>query len=99
MTIAIGRRKFICALGSASVAWPLAAPAQQVERTRRIGVLMGSSENSPEGQAYLAAFLEELQKLGWTQSNNVRIDTSPPAIVDRVARAMSPSSPQPIECS
>jgi putative ABC transport system substrate-binding protein len=75
MTIAIGRRKFICTLGSASVAWPLAARAQQVERTRRIGVLMGSPENSLEGQAYLAAFREELQKLGWTQSNNVRIDT------------------------
>ena len=75
MPIAIGRRKFISALCSASVAWPLVARAQQAESTRRIGVLMGSAENEPEEQAYLAAFREELQKLGWTESHNIRIDT------------------------
>jgi putative ABC transport system substrate-binding protein len=75
MAINVARRKFIAALGSTAFAWPLAARAQRAERTQRIGVLMGSPENGPEGQAYLAAFREELQKLGWTESRNMRIDT------------------------
>jgi putative tryptophan/tyrosine transport system substrate-binding protein len=74
MAFGVGRRELIAGLGSASVAWPLAARAQQAESKRRIGVLMGS-KNDPEGQAYLAAFWEELQKLGWTESHNIRIDT------------------------
>jgi ABC-type uncharacterized transport system substrate-binding protein len=93
MAIAIGRRKFISALCSASVAWPLAARAQQAERTRRIGVLMGSAENGPEGQAYLAAFREEFQKLGWTESRNMRFDTrwstpNDPAASERFAKEL-----------
>jgi putative tryptophan/tyrosine transport system substrate-binding protein len=74
------RRDFIKVVAGSTVAWPLAARAQQAEGTRRIGVLMGSAENGPEGRTYLAAFREELQKLGWTESRNLRIDTrwSPP---------------------
>jgi DNA-binding LacI/PurR family transcriptional regulator len=67
------RREFITLLGGAA-AWPLAARAQQGERVRRIGVLMGQAANDPEGQARLAAFLQGLQELGWSVGRNVRID-------------------------
>jgi putative tryptophan/tyrosine transport system substrate-binding protein len=68
------RREFIALLGGAAVAWPLAARAQQPDRMRRIGVLMGYAESDSEGQAFVAAFREGLQKLGWTEGRNIRID-------------------------
>jgi putative ABC transport system substrate-binding protein len=68
------RREFIALLGGAAAAWPLAAHAQQGGRMRRIGVLMGYAEGDVEGQSYLAAFREGLQKLGWTDGRNIRID-------------------------
>jgi putative ABC transport system substrate-binding protein len=74
MPFTIGRRELIAALGGA-VAWPLAARAQQADRVRRIDVLMAYAESDPEGQALVAAFREGLQKLGWTESRNIRIDT------------------------
>ena len=67
------RREFITLLGGA-VAWPLAAHAQQNERMRRIGVLMPYAKDNPEGQARTAAFLQELQKLGWTEGRNLQIE-------------------------
>ena len=67
------RREFITLLGGAA-AWPLAARAQQPERMRRIGVLMTVAADDPEGQARIAAFLQGLQELGWTDGRNVRID-------------------------
>jgi ABC-type uncharacterized transport system substrate-binding protein len=70
----IRRRGFIGLLGGAA-AWPLAARAQQGERVRRIGVLIGFAENDPEAQAFVAAFREGLQRLGWMEGRNVRIDT------------------------
>jgi hypothetical protein len=71
----IGRRKFLATLGgAAAVSWPLAAHAQQPERVGRIGVLMAYAQNDREYQSYLAAFREELQKLGWTEGRNVQID-------------------------
>src|SRR5215468_8148900 len=70
----VGRRQFITLLGGATVAWPFAARAQQPERTRRIGVLMAFAESDTDGLARIAAFREELQKLGWTEGRNVRID-------------------------
>ena len=68
------RREFITLLGGAAAAWPLAARAQQPERMRRIGVLMPLAADDPEGQARIAAFLQGLQQLGWTDGRNVRID-------------------------
>jgi putative ABC transport system substrate-binding protein len=69
------RRGFISLVGGAAAAWPLAARAQQPERMRRIGVLMGHAENDSEAQAWVAAFREGLQKLGGTEGRNIRIDT------------------------
>jgi putative tryptophan/tyrosine transport system substrate-binding protein len=70
----IGRRKFLATLSGAA-AWPLAARAQQGERMRRVGVLMGGAGSDPVDQARLAAFLDGLQQLGWIDGRNVRIDT------------------------
>ena len=69
------RREFITLLGGAATIWPLAARAQQPERMRRIGVLMGFPENDLEAQACVAAFREGLQKLGWVEDRNIRFDT------------------------
>ena len=69
------RREFITLLGVTTVAWPLAARAQQPDRMRRIGVLMGYAESDREEQAFVAAFREELRKLGWAEGRNIRIDT------------------------
>ena len=68
------RREFITLLGATAAAWPLAARAQQVERMRLIGVLVGYAESDREGQAFIAAFREGLQKLGWMEGRNIRID-------------------------
>jgi putative tryptophan/tyrosine transport system substrate-binding protein len=69
------RREFMSLLGGAAAAWPLAARAQQAERMRRIGVLMAYAESDPAAQAWVAAFREELLKLGWVEGRNIRIDT------------------------
>jgi len=68
------RRAFITLLGGAAAAWPLAARAQQPERMRRIGVFMPLAADDKQAQARLAAFLQGLQELGWTDGRNVRID-------------------------
>lgn len=68
------RREFITLLGSAAVALPLAAHAQQANRMRRVGVLVNRVADDPEEQARLAAFRQRLQELGWAEGRNVRID-------------------------
>jgi putative tryptophan/tyrosine transport system substrate-binding protein len=68
------RREFLRALGGAA-AWPLAALAQQAERMRRIGVLMSLAADDRQGRARIAAFVQGLQQLGWTDGRNVHIDT------------------------
>jgi putative ABC transport system substrate-binding protein len=78
MTVTIGRRELLAALGGAA-AWPLAARAQPSDRMRRIGALMGGAGSDPVEQARLAAFLDGLQQLGWTDGRNVRIDIRWPA--------------------
>ena len=85
------RREFLGVLGGAA-SWPLAARAQQSDRVRRIGVLMGYAESDAEGQAYVAIFREGLQKLGWAEGHNFRIDirwaTSDPEAVQRLAKEL-----------
>jgi putative ABC transport system substrate-binding protein len=68
------RRDFLTLVGSTTT-WPLAARAQQGERMRRIGVLMPLAADDPLGQARIAAVREGLEKLGWTEGRNIRIDT------------------------
>ena len=74
MTIDIGRRKFIAALAGAAVAWPLAARGQQREGMRLIGVLLPAPADDPDYLAWVEAFRQTLQELGWTDGRNVRID-------------------------
>ena len=67
------RREFIAGLGSAA-AWPVVARAQQGDRVRRIGVLMGVNENDPDQKRALSAFTQALADFGWTDDRKVRID-------------------------
>jgi putative tryptophan/tyrosine transport system substrate-binding protein len=74
MTIA--RRRFFAAFAGIAAAWPLAARAQQPERMQRVGLLMstGNPEDDPESRARIAAFQQGLERLGWSDGRNVRID-------------------------
>src|SRR6516165_3964281 len=81
MTVTIGRRGLLAALGSAA-AWPLAAGAQITgERVRRIGVLINLAADDPEGHARITAFGQGLQEAGWTNDE--------PALVSAVDGAGS----------
>ncbi len=68
------RRDFIKAVAGSAAAWPLAVRAQQGERKRRVGVLMGLAADDPEAQDRIAAFEQGLQQLGWTDGGNLQID-------------------------
>ncbi len=69
------RREFIALLGGAAASWPHAARAQRNEPLRRIGVLMTTADD-PEGQRRLSAFREGLEKRGWVESKNIRIEVN-----------------------
>ena len=69
----LNRREFITLLAG-TAAWPLAARAQQAERMRRIGGLFSIAETDPEVAPRIAAFEQELQKLGWTKGRDINID-------------------------
>jgi putative tryptophan/tyrosine transport system substrate-binding protein len=66
------RRDFLTAIAT-SVAWPFAVRAQQTERIRTVGILLGSTDN-PETRRLLDAFMESFKALGWTEGRNVRFD-------------------------
>jgi putative tryptophan/tyrosine transport system substrate-binding protein len=70
----IRRRHFVTLLGGAA-AWPFAVHTQQPDRMRRVGMLISLAADDPEAQARVAAFVQGLQQLGWTDGRNVRIDT------------------------
>jgi len=75
MTIGIGRRQFISALGGATVAWSLTARAQQAERMRHVGILLPAAADDAVMQARVGAFLQALALLGWTIGRNLLVDT------------------------
>src|SRR5215469_6854185 len=68
------RRNFITLLGGVAAAWPLGGHAQQGDRMRRLGILMAGEESDPHYQADVAVFREGLQKLGWVDGQNIRIE-------------------------
>jgi putative ABC transport system substrate-binding protein len=68
------RREFITMLGGAAAAWPLPAGAQQADRVRRIGVLMGVPQADQEGQRWVRKFVQTLRDAGWRNGANVEID-------------------------
>jgi putative ABC transport system substrate-binding protein len=83
------RRQFIGLVGSFAVTWPLAVRAQQPKPVQRIGVLMAHSESDPEFKAYLTAFRDGLQKLGWTEGRNIQIASRWGALDDAESRQRS----------
>jgi ABC-type uncharacterized transport system substrate-binding protein len=88
------RRAFITLLGGAAATWPIRARAQQT--VRRIGVLMTLPENSQEGQTWITAFKDGLQKVGWSESRNLRIDArwgATDAASQRLAREVIAAQP------
>jgi putative ABC transport system substrate-binding protein len=68
------RRDFITLLGGAAATWPFAARAQQPEPMRRIGILTGIAGEDAQTKVRITAFLQDLQKFGWTEGRNLRID-------------------------
>ena len=68
------RRKFITLLGGTAATWPLMVRAQQSERKRRVGFLMGPAADDAEAQDRIAAFEQGLQQSGWTNGRNLQID-------------------------
>ena len=68
------RREFITLLGGAAAAWPIAVRAQQSDRMRRLGVLMAVAESDADARKGISILQESLQKLGWKDGNNIRID-------------------------
>ena len=68
------RREFITLLGGTAAGWPLVARAQQPERIQHIAILMGLAEDDPQTKARLAKFRNEIEKLGWSEGRNLRIE-------------------------
>src|SRR6516165_2026225 len=68
------RRRDFITLAGGMAAWPFAVRAQQSGQMRRIGVLMPYARDNREGQARITAFLQGLQKLGWTEGHNLQIE-------------------------
>jgi len=91
------RREFITLLGGAAAAWPVAARAQQGERIRRIGVLIGGAESDQQPRGNLQAFKGAMQELGWIEGRNIQVDyrfaASDVGRIERFARELVNSQP------
>ena len=93
MTVPIARRKFVVALARAAT-WPLAVRAQQGDRVRRIGVLMGGDENDSLAKSSLSAFTQALADLGWTDVRNMLVGAVVTSIgYERSRRSWSACNP------
>jgi ABC-type uncharacterized transport system substrate-binding protein len=73
--MAMRRRDCILLICGAAAMWPLTVRAHQLDRVRRIRVLIGQAESDREAQSWIAAFREELRKHGWTEGRNIESDT------------------------
>ena len=93
------RRAFITLLGSAA-AWPLTARAQQSDRVRLIGELIGFADGDPIGQALQTSFRAGLTKLGWVEGKNLRIESrwggADPDRISRLAKELVDLRPHAI---
>jgi ABC-type uncharacterized transport system substrate-binding protein len=93
----VKRREFITLLGGAAVAWPLAAPGQQRERMRRVGVLMDVAEENPAAKGWVEAFEMQLGVTGWQKGRNLEIiyrwGASDPERLARYAQELVQSGP------
>ena len=69
------RRNFLAAIGGAAATWPLAVHAQQSDRPRLIGMLLSQREGDREATDRISALREGMQKLGWVEGRNIRIQT------------------------
>jgi len=86
------RRELITLLGGAAASfalWPLAARAQQPERRRLVGALMGIAEGDPEGRAWVSAFRKGLEGAGWIEGGNVQLDLRWPSADLSIMRAQA----------
>jgi len=98
----VRRREFITVLGGAAL-WPLAAYTQQLERMRRVGVLITFPENDPLSQTIVTAFAEALGRFGWVEGKNIRVDyrfaAGDPALFKTYAAELVGLSPDAILAS
>jgi len=92
------RREFIALVSGITAGLPFPARGQHGDRMRRIGVLMAYAESDSEAQAWVAAFREGLQKLGWTEDRNIQIDlrwaTGEKEALERFAKELVASGPE-----
>ena len=68
------RREFVTLFAGVAAAWALAARAQQADRARRVGVLMGYAEADPGAKELLAEFTQALSEFGWIEGRNLRLE-------------------------
>jgi ABC-type uncharacterized transport system substrate-binding protein len=68
------RRDFIKGIAGSAAVWPLTVRAQQGERMRRLGIIIGAAGEESETKARITAFLQELKHLGWDEGRNIRIE-------------------------
>src|SRR5690348_16930682 len=98
--LAMRRRDFVKGIAGSAIGWPVAAPAQQSDRQRRVGVLLPIAKDDPEYQPWLTAFRQALQDLGWVDGRNMRIDihwaTANPAEIRRQAAELVALAPDVI---